>query len=154
MNKLEKLPDHIVIKFLNFVKRLIVVPDTLGEFHHLMTQGLRKDLIEAISGPLGRFEDRLSIEYLYYLLVRSTDDKVVRPTKLNEVSLNWVIRYKIVQEDTHSDVVETYFDSVHYDDEYLKSLWDNEDLDPHDWDREIELVRSEPIDSNWNNYDL
>jgi len=154
MNKLEKLPDHIVIKFLNFVKRLIVVPDTLGEFHHLITQGLRKDLIEAISGPLGRFEDRLSIEYLYYLLVRSTDDKVVRPTKLNEVSLNWTIRYEIVQDDVHSDVVETYFDSVHYDDEYLKSLWDNEDIDPHDWDNTSEVVRSEPIDSNWNNYDL
>jgi hypothetical protein len=137
MNKLEKLPDHIVIKFLNYVKRLIVVPDTLGEFHHLITQGLRKDLIEAISGPLGRFEDRLSIEYLYYLLVRSTDDKVVRPTRLNKVEVTWDVVYKIRQQERSVGVLETYFDSTEIDEEYLDRLNGNEEIDPLKWDNEI-----------------
>ena len=150
MNKLEKLPDHIVIKFLNFVKRLIVIPDTLGEFHHLMTQGLRKDLIEAISGPLGRFEDRLSIEYLYYLLVNSTDDKVVRPTRLNEVSVNWTVKYKIIRVETHSDVVETYFDSGQFDDDYLISVFDT----PLDWPSEVDSENFDPINDEWHVYDL
>jgi hypothetical protein len=137
MNKLEKLPDHIVIKFLNYVKRLIEIPDTLGEFYYLITEGLRKDLIEAISGPLGKFEDRLSIEYLYYLLVNSTDDKVVRPTRLNKVEVTWDVVYKIRKEERSVGTLKTYFDSNEIDEEYLNGLVGNEEIDPLEWDNEI-----------------
>ena len=143
----ETFSDKQMIKYMKYALPLLNELDRRIEY---FSDEIYGPLEKQLAAPIGGSLSRLDKEYLFYVYSKNNNfntENIDRP-KHNEMDIQFIVKERQITYTTYSEDLPTYVDE-YIDQSYLYHLKDNDEIEPWEWDSDIEYGDSDYIDEEF-----